>query len=157
MHACMIPEMEEIVTLDVYNFNEKRRTPVNGVYGNYSNLDLYNMFNHSEKEKIKYMHVDSFDSVDYKKRFGVVFIDGDHHNENVIYNDFLMSMEVLKPQGYIVFDDYNHPNLTAPKNVVNRVKEEYPEFEYTLIEHRGHIFNHQPKHVNEGMVIIKVK
>jgi len=159
LHACTLPHMEDIITLDILKFDEKRPLSIGGQKTVASNKDLYEMFDYDKdkKEKISFLHPDDFKITDnIKNTFDVCFIDGDHHNEDVIYNDFKMSMQLIKKDGYIIFDDYNHPNLPAIKNVVSRVMDEYPDFDYTLVEQRGHIFTHEPKQKGEGIVLIKI-
>lgn len=45
-------------------------------------------------------------------RFDLIYIDGDHHEEEV-FNDGVMSFEVCRKGGYILFDDYGWREETA--------------------------------------------
>ena len=53
------------------------------------------------------------------RTFDLIFIDGDHTYEGV-KNDFQRYKKFLKPQGYILFDDYHHP---AVKDFVDSIDE----------------------------------
>ena len=56
---------------------------------------------------------------DLEKEFDLIFIDGDHTYEGV-RNDFQRYKKFLSPHGYILFDDYHHPDV---KRFVDSIEE----------------------------------
>lgn len=54
----------------------------------------------------------------------LVFIDGDHHFENVVA-DFLLADHLVKIGGYIVIDDFDAPAIEAAINYVAKNRADY--------------------------------
>lgn len=103
--------------------------PLTDIYlnDNLSNIDLETNTNHSKQFKDQYtrftnnvkehlesgtielirdLSVNAFDNLkDYKNKFDLIYIDGDHRPESV-YIDAINSFELCKNGGFILFDDY---------------------------------------------------
>ena len=103
--------------------------PLTDIYlnDNLSDIDLETNTNHSKQFKNQYhrftnnvkehlesgtielirdLSVNAFDNLkDYKNKFDLIYIDGDHRPESV-YIDAINSFELCKKDGFILFDDY---------------------------------------------------
>jgi cephalosporin hydroxylase len=64
-----------------------------------------------------------------KRRYNVLIIDGDHSYSGVKH-DFLNYRRLVKPGGYIVFDNYNDPNWPGLKDFVDKEVVGLPELEF---------------------------
>jgi predicted O-methyltransferase YrrM len=80
-----------------YIRNAYPSTKITEVYGD-SNLTL--------REYVKTNELNTFD---------MIHIDGGHETHTVV-NDFIYTQQMLKPDGIVVFDDYNFGNI---QNVIN--------------------------------------
>ena len=154
--TALIPRIDKIMTVDVIPFETKMQTAINYKPIEASNADIYEMIPYKEKQKIDFKHTSDIDDItfDHDEEFDLCFIDGDHTNNYVIYNDFNICEEILKPGGVILFDDY-HPAKFAVKSVVDRVLQENPSYEATLITFHGHLFDEENKAQDYGIVMVK--
>ena len=82
-----------------------------------------------------------------------MFIDGNHTDENVIFEDFLMCELLANDNSIIVWDDY-YLDKFAIKPVVTRVLQKYPEYKSELVSFRGHLFSDKSPEKDCGMVIM---
>ena len=63
------------------------------------------------ENRLKFSRTNSFDGLinlinqNHKETFDLIFIDGNHKAKNVL-EDFLLSLTLVKKNGYIMFDDY---------------------------------------------------
>jgi predicted O-methyltransferase YrrM len=63
-----------------------------------------------------------------RNEFDLIHIDGGHDTHTVV-NDFIYTQHLLKPNGIVVFDDYNYGNIKdvldyyKDQRVINRVEE----------------------------------
>jgi predicted O-methyltransferase YrrM len=78
----------------------------NGQYDRFMN----NCKTHIENKKIELIRKLSTEALPelkqkYEEKFDFIYIDGDHRADPV-YNDGVLSFELCKPNGYILFDDY---------------------------------------------------
>jgi hypothetical protein len=90
----------EIVLKNVWNFN-KHGNSYSYIKGNSSHIDTIS--------RVKDVKVD------------ILFIDGDHSYYGV-WNDFLNYNDLVKPNGYIVFDDYyDHEHSPMVKSAVDHI------------------------------------
>lgn len=79
-------------------------------------------------EKVKNLQVD------------MLFIDGDHSYYGV-WNDFLNYSRLVKPNGYIIFDDYNdHKNSPLVKSAVDHIVNQL-DIDYEIIGTFKNIYN----------------
>jgi len=149
--------VEKILTIDIISHQQKKQEAVNYKPALVSNLDLYNLIDFKEKEKIQFKHVDDYADIveENKEHFDFCFIDGDHDNESIIINDFNICMKVLKKPGYIVWDDYD-PNRFQVKKVVDGISQKYG-YSCELVEFRGHLFGDKTAEKNAGEVIMKIE
>jgi predicted O-methyltransferase YrrM len=84
------------------------------------------------------LSVNVFDSLkDYKNKFDLIYIDGDHRPESV-YIDAIHSFELCKKGGFILFDDYEWNDTGIG---IDRFLEEYKD-RYIL-------------HIKSGQVLIQ--
>ena len=63
----------------------------------------------------------------YKDKFDFIYIDGDHR-DFAVYFDAVNSIEICKPNGYILFDDYlweDYSNHKITKDGIDRFINEY--------------------------------
>ena len=139
--VAMIDSVKRVDTFDVIPFHHKFNAAVNfkPFYG--SNKDLFDMIPYSQKNKINFLHPNNLNT-EYinanRKFFDVAFIDGNHTDYEIIYNDFKNSMELTTDDGIIIFDDYgNFPVVTG---VINKVITDHPEFTFIFVPFRGHLF-----------------
>jgi predicted O-methyltransferase YrrM len=86
----------------------------------------------------------------------ILFIDGDHSYNGVI-NDFNLYSKMVKPGGYIVFDDYNDKQHSPQVKVAvdDLLKNNY---EYEIFGTLPNVFGARPSELKEGnCFIIKKK
>lgn len=87
-----------------------------------NNIQLYNQ----KKNKYRYILGSSHDqsTIDILKKnitdIDILFIDGDHSYDGVLA-DFTMYETMVKPNGYIVFDDYNDKNAPGINKAVHEL------------------------------------
>ncbi len=98
----------ETVLKNVWSFN-KHGNNYSYIKGNSNSIDTIN--------RVKDVNVD------------ILFIDGDHSYYGV-WNDFLNYSNLVKPNGYIVFDDYNdyeHSPMvkSAVDHIANQIRNDY--------------------------------
>jgi predicted O-methyltransferase YrrM len=73
-----------------------------------------------------------------RERFDVVTVDGDHTDEGA-WSDLVQAVDLVRPGGFLVFDDITHPLHTLAR-VWGRFRETYAEtFEFAenLADHSG--------------------
>lgn len=97
-----------------------------------------------ETNRLKFSRSFSFDALidlyklDHKETFDLIFIDGDHKARNVL-EDFLLSLQLVKKNGYIMFDDYKwfpskkHNRSKGYKSFNQVPKERIPKYAIDLI------------------------
>ncbi len=151
----LIPEIKNILTVDIIPFHQKQNTAINFKPAFASNADLYENIGFDEKNKIKFISRQNLMPVlegDYKK-FDLCFIDGEHDNPEIIYEDFLICRHLMEDDGILVFDDY-HCSKFSVKRVVDNICENHKEFNCLLVTLSGHLFNMKNKAEDYGMVIM---
>jgi len=62
-----------------------------------------------------------------QKRFGVIFIDGDHRFDGVLI-DFCLASLVCEPGGYIIFDDVWMPSIQRAMSFIRLNRADFTEF-----------------------------
>jgi len=79
----------------------------------------------------------------------ILFIDGDHSYQGVI-NDFSLYHDLVKPGGYIVFDDYNDSQYSPEVNLaVNDIVKQFST-QYKIIGTIPNLYNARPSELKEG-------
>ena len=123
-----------------------------------SNHDLYQMIPFHEKEKVRFFNVSQYSDLASQKEgfFDIAFIDGDHTNEKVILNDYMISKHLLREDGVFLFDDY-HPEKFSVKSVVDQILESDSSLEAELVCFHGHLFDKERSVTDNGIVIVKKK
>jgi predicted O-methyltransferase YrrM len=86
---------------------------------------------------------------DITQEIDILFIDGDHSHQGVI-NDFLLYKDLVKPEGYIVFDDYNDFKYSPEVKVAVDVIIPTITEQYDIIGTLPNIYNARPDWVKEG-------
>lgn len=102
----------------------------NGQYDRFIN----NCKTHIENNKIELIRKLSTEAFlelkeKYKEKFDFIYIDGDHREEPV-YRDSVMSFELCRAGGYILFDDYSwNPGINSnlPKTGIDKFLTEYSD------------------------------
>ena len=151
----LIPEVKNIITVDIIPHDQKQETAINHKPAFVSNEDIYEMTPFPEKEKINFHHVNDYGFIleNYNSFFDVAFIDGCHENYDIIMNDFAITSQVIKNGGWIIWDDYD-PNKFEVKKVADEVLKNH-KLDCELIEFRGHLFKDRPQEKNAGELIMK--
>lgn len=86
---------------------------------------------------------------DITQEIDILFIDGDHSYQGVI-NDFLLYKDLVKPEGYIVFDDYNDFKYSPEVKVaVDAIIPTITE-QYDIIGTLSNTYNARPDWIKEG-------
>jgi len=152
----LIPEIEDIHTVDILNFKQKFSTAIGFKPANVSLCDIREMIPFKEKSKVKFHHRKEFVNLKSKfhNHFDVAFIDGDHDNKAVILEDYDVCKHLVKDDGIILWDDYDNDRFSV-KGIVDGLLESDPELSAVLVEQRGHLFNEKPPEKDKGVVIMK--
>ena len=152
----LIPTIKEITTVDRVPFDEKFNTAINYEPALASNKDIFDLVKFKEKEKINFKHVSDYQMITslYSDCYDLCFIDGCHEQFDVIKKDFEICLQLIKNEGYIIWDDYD-PNMFEVKPVVDEVSSKY-DFDCELIEFRGHLFGNKNPEKNAGEVLMKI-
>jgi predicted O-methyltransferase YrrM len=124
------PIPPDIVKRNVYKFN-KLNNPHTYLQGNSQTIEMVNQL------------TNIIDSID------ILFIDGDHSYYGVI-NDFSLYHDLVKPGGYIVFDDYNDSQYSPEVNpAVNDIVKQFST-QYKIIGTIPNLYNAHPSELKEG-------
>jgi len=152
----LLEETEEVYTVDILPFDYKRDESINYAPAKVSNEDIYNLIKFSQKNKIKFLSTQDYPSLlsSYPHSFDMAFIDGCHEDSSVIIQDFNICLNLLKPNGCILWDDYD-PNKFEVCKVVDTLVSQF-NLDCTLIEFRGHLFGDKPPEKNAGLVLMKL-
>lgn len=154
--TALVPRIENILTLDILPFDFKRQTAIDYKPAHVSNEDIYNMIPFEQKQKIRFSLRKDVIPVGKKtpdeNEYDLCFIDGDHTNSRVIFEDFVNCMRLMSDDGIIIWDDYGQPQY-AVKKVVDKILEKDPSWHSVLIEQRGHLFGGDPEK-KVGMVLM---
>ena len=151
----LIPEMEEVLTVDIIPFDHKQQTAINFKPVVASNADLYEKIPFAEKEKISFFGRDQLLEAlkTYGNKFDLCFIDGEHDNIDIIQEDIKICSHMMKEDGVIIFDDYHHTRFSV-KRIVDTLCADNPEFNAYLINLSGHLFDISNQSHDSGMVIL---
>ena len=151
----LLDNIKKITTIDIVPFKTKRHEAIGYEPAFVSNHDLYNMVPFEEKTKISFYHRDQIGEIFANSRDGydLFFIDGNHSDAQVIFEDFEICKSISRENSIIIWDDYD-PNKFAVRPVVEMVQKKYPEYDTLLVEFRGHLFDNKPAETNAGMVLM---
>ena len=152
----LAPSIVDIHTLDILNFKQKFATAIGHKPANVSLSDIRDMIPFKEKSKVSFHHRKEFAALrkKFKNHFDLAFIDGDHTNKAVILEDYSVCQELVKDNGLILWDDYDHDQF-AVKGIVEELLSKDPSLDAVLIEQRGHLFPDRPAEKDKGVVIMK--
>ena len=84
----------------------------------------------------------------------MAFIDGCHEDYDTIMNDFIITSQLVKKGGWIIWDDYDQ-NKFEVKKVVDEIINNH-NVDCELIEFRAHLFGNETPEQNAGEVIMKL-
>jgi hypothetical protein len=152
----LLEHVKKISTVDIVPFNVKRNDAIGYEPAFVSNEDLYGMIPYDEKQKIEFYQRNQVNEIITNSALGfdLFFIDGDHTNHDIIFEDFKICHHMEKENSIFVWDDYD-PEKFAIKGVIRQIKNQYPEYDFLLIEFRGHLFGDKQPEKNAGMVLMK--
>jgi|TARA_R110002073_G_scaffold22750_2_gene78429 predicted O-methyltransferase YrrM len=152
----LIPEMEEILTVDVVPFDYKQQTAINFKPALASNADLYEHIPFSEKEKISFIlrNEELVNKIkNENSKYDLCFIDGEHDNVDIIKEDIMICSKMMKDDGIIIFDDY-HLSKFSVKKLVDILCNTNTDLNALLVTLSGHLFDIPKKADDCGMVIV---
>jgi len=152
----LIPNINDIHTIDILKFNQKFSTAIGYKPANVSLSDIRNMIPFPEKTKVYFHHRKEFSLLQkqFSKHFDLCFIDGDHTNKAVILEDFAVCQSLMKNNGIVIWDDYD-PERFAVKEIVDNLLKKDESLDAILVEQRGHLFKDKPEEYNKGIVLMK--
>ena len=154
--ASLASKVERIITVDIIPFEQGRKEAIGHKPAFVSNKDLYEMVAIETKDKISFhQRQDCSDLISTNSGFDLFFIDGNHTDYNVIFEDFLICQIMSSENSVFIFDDYD-PNKFAVRDVVAAVQDKWPKYQGFLLSTRGHLFPDQrPIEKESGMVVLK--
>lgn len=154
--ASVSDSISKIDTIDIIPFDHSRQEAIGHKPTFVSNEDLYQMISLETKDKISFHHRNDVPSIISKDdKFDMFFIDGNHTEYEVIFEDFLICQTMSHDESIFIFDDYD-PNKFAVKEVVNAVQSKWPSYQGFLLSTRGHIFSDKrPMELGSGMVVLR--
>ena len=149
--------VETINTVDIIPSDYKRQEAIGYEAALVSNLDLFNMMPYDQKNKISFHERSEISRLLQEgKKHDLLFIDGNHTDFNVIYEDFEICRLLSNEKSVFIWDDY-YPEKFAIKDVIHKIAERH-DYEFLLVESRGHLFkDHRSPEKNCGMVIMRKK
>lgn len=121
----------------------------------FNNVNLLNKLNNNYKYILGNSHLEQTKNELIKNinHIDILFIDGDH-SYNGVKNDFEIYNQLVKPGGYIVFDDYNdHLNSPNVKVFVDDLVKNISD-DYEIIGTLPNIFNARPSQLKDGNCFI---
>ena len=150
--ASLIPSIEEVVTVDIVPHDLKRHYAIGYKQNHVSNKDLYDMIPFEEKKKISFRNRDN-SYMEYNDYFDVCFIDGNHSDYDVIREDFEICHQLIKDNGFIIWDDYTDRFMV--KKVVDDILKEFPQYSMEFIQTRNTIFDNE-KDVDDYLGLMRI-
>ena len=153
----LLESVEEIVTVDIVSHYTKKNEAINSRPVVVSNADLYDMIKFDQKSKIKFKHVSEMPYIigEYEEEVDVAFIDGNHSDYDIVYQDYLNCKKIVRPGGIIIFDDY-HDERFVVKKVVDDIIQKDQVKDATLVRLVGHLFETNNRRDNCGIVVMRV-
>ena len=133
--------LNENLTEKNINDNNTMWSYFNGQYDRFiSNCKVH--IENNKIELIRKLSTESFSELKekYEQKFDFIYIDGDHRADPV-YIDGVHSFELCKPNGYILFDDYEWGlefGKDAPKVGIDRFLNEYKD-KIQLVSKNGQV------------------
>lgn len=109
-------------------YSESTVTKMNG-WDDVMNEDTYDMFIHNTKVNSNKIIIKRGLSKDIlptlHSEYDFIYIDGDH-SEAAVWVDAILSFDILKINGIMIFDDYNwNVGDKSPKNAIDKFIKEY--------------------------------
>tara|TARA_Y100000034_G_scaffold6288_1_gene6908 strand:+ start:28 stop:741 length:714 start_codon:yes stop_codon:yes gene_type:complete len=152
----LIPEIENITTIDIRPHGEKMSTAINYEPAHVSMSEIHDMIPFPEKQKINFHH-----RVDVKKLknkyenfFDLCFIDGNHDDETIIKEDLEICLTISKKNATIIFDDY-HLNQFKVRDVVDEILNKSNNFDASFIKFHGHLFHTEKRVSHYGFAVLQ--
>ena len=91
--------------------------------------------------------------MEYNDYFDVCFIDGNHSDYDVIREDFEICHQLIKDNGFIIWDDYTDRFMV--KKVVDDILKEFPQYSMEFIQTRNTIFDNE-KDVDDYLGLMRI-
>ena len=154
------PSVNSIVTIDRIPHFFRQETAINYEPIKISQRGINKLISFPEKQKIKFFHTSQKKYIKYmyRNKIDVAFIDGNHTSEEVIKRDIELSLNVLKDDGLLIFDDYEHKEIEKKEFKVGSVVDDFlqknTDYYAYLVEFRGHLFHENKKEMNAGTMIL---
>ena len=149
------PSVEKIITIDIVPHAQKKEQAIGFKSAYVSNEDLYKLIPYEEKQKISFKQRGDLPVLlEKEEKYDVCFIDGNHSDPAVIFEDYVICKKIMKEDGIIIWDDYEQDKF-AIKTVVDHVLKSDKDLDAVLVEFRGHLFESENKEKNSGMVIMR--
>ncbi len=150
----LVDSVQRIDTIDIIPPSHKRREAIGYEPAMVSNLDLHGMIPFEQKNKINFHERhEIYKVISRNEKYDLLFIDGNHTDFHVIYEDFEICRLIASDKAIIVWDDF-YPDKFAIKDVVSAVDRKY-DYNMKLVECRGHLFsNGKTPEKNCGTVIM---
>lgn len=116
---------KSVITIDIDNA---------GIREGYESYIVGEWFKDKKHDNIKQLIADTkfLDFEQFDEQFDLIFIDGEHSFDGCT-NDFMKSLSVLKPNGFIVIDDYD-PMWPGVKKAIDTLANDY-QFYYIYDKH----------------------
>ena len=152
----LIPEIENITTIDIRPFDEKMQTAINYEPAYVTMSEIHDMIPFKEKEKVSFYHRSKLSQIreEYKDYFDLCFIDGNHTDMSIILEDFETCLTISKKNATIIFDDY-HLNQFKVKDVVDEILSKNDNFDASFIKFHGHLFHTEKRVSHYGFAVLQ--
>lgn len=122
---------------NTYDIDTKTKTGIDFVRDNIKGTFLYNILQTGQVNKVRTIHGYSHDElpklIAQSEKYNIIFIDGNHTSPFVL-SDAVMSWQLLKKGGLMIFDDYQWDNFgegsptTCPKLAVDSFVECFKDY-----------------------------
>lgn len=151
---CNLSNIENITTVDIIPFEEKRNYAIGYKNQTISMKDIHNLIDIDEKKKINFLQRDQKLKIhidENKNKYDLFFIDGSHEDPRIIFNDFQICMALAKNNSVILWDDYNDKFQVKPvvDYIVNNYSQEIGIQNLELISFKGHLFDHMHRNAEK--------
>lgn len=151
---CNLSHIENIATVDIIPFEEKRNYAIGYKSNLISMKDIHDLVQIPDKKKISFMQRNQTlkNYIDENRnKHDLFFIDGSHEDPNIIFNDFQICMALAKKNSVIIWDDYNDKFKVKPvvDYIIDKYSQEIGIKNLELISFKGHLFDHMHRNAEK--------
>ena len=164
---CNLENIQNIATVDIIPFEEKKNYAVGYKSIQISMKDINELIDIPEKNKILFLQRDNslINFINKNKgNYDLFFIDGSHEDPNIIFNDFQICMMLASEKSVILWDDYNNNFKVKPvvDYIIENFSKELNIKNTELISFKGHIFDHMHRNADKeskdsGILIMEIE